>query len=119
MKNKVLFFVLNQILSSYMFSFMHETVSANPVQYLDYEKENFKHNTNPNHPGPCVCKFDTNIGASPLKELNIQRCLAHIQPSQAQIFQNIISKSVCLLGTTTGVIRVNQQQIVKLAILTF
>ena len=102
-----------------MFSFMHETVSANPVQYLDYEKENFKHNTNPNHPGPCVCKFDTNIGASPLKELNIQRCLAHIQPSQAQIFQNIISKSVCLLGTTTGVIRVNQQQIVKLAILTF
>ena len=42
---------------------MHETVSANPVQYLGYEKENFKHNTNPNHPGPCVCKYATNIGA--------------------------------------------------------
>ena len=26
--------------------------------------------------------------------------------SQAQLFQNIISKSVCLLGTTAGVIRV-------------
>ena len=61
-----------------------------------------------------MCKYDTNIGASPLKELNIQRCLAHIQPSQAQIFQNIISKSVCLLGTTTGVIRVLKVKTAKL-----
>ena len=28
--------------------------------------------------------------------------------SQAQLFQNIISESVCLLGTTAGVIRVNK-----------
>ena len=41
---------------------------------------------------------------SPLKVFNIQYCLAQLQ---AQLFQNIISKSVCLLGTTAGVIRVN------------
>ena len=29
--------------------------------------------------------------------------------SQAQLFQNIISKSVCLLGTTAGVIRVKKR----------
>ena len=45
---------------------------------------------------------------SPLKVFNIQHCLTHTYSlfSQAQLFQNIISKSVCLLGTTAGLIRV-------------
>ena len=43
---------------------------------------------------------------SPLKEFNIEHCSAHTVFSQAQLLQNIISKSVCLLGTKAGVIRV-------------
>ena len=41
----------------------------------------------------------------PLKVFNIQHCSAHIQPST--IISKYHFKSVCLLGTTAGVIRVN------------
>ena len=72
--------------------------------------------------GTCVCKYDTNIGAhcrglgcSIFIEINVKRQSNPSPPSkcstfytaqhifsQAQLFQNIISKSVCLLGTTAG-----------------
>ena len=62
----------------------------------------------------CSIFIKTNVkrrsNPSPLKVFNIQHCLAYIHLfSQAQLFQNIISKSVCLLGTTAGVIRVKKR----------
>ena len=84
---------------------------------------------NPNHPSLCVCIqymiqtlvhtcrglgcyifIEINVKRKsnplPLKVFNIQHCSAHTVFSQAQLFQNIISKSVYLSGKTARLIRV-------------
>ena len=71
---------------------------------------------NPNHPGPCVCNYDANIGAHfietnvkrqsnpfPFKVCSIQHCTDHIQPSTI-ISKNYFKKCVHF-GTTARVIR--------------
>ena len=59
-----------------MCNFLGENVHRMPTCFVDVHKQNWNTTSkitffkiknykeiNPNHPGPCVCKYDTNIDA--------------------------------------------------------